>query len=59
VSSAIVEQAATNNALWCDADCATHQGPGAFHEDLWINRLGVPPAYPDVVTLTGASAAAA
>lgn len=56
--SEIVEQAAYNNALWCDAVCATHQGAGEFHRDLWINRFGAPRYYPDVVTLVGGDAAA-
>jgi hypothetical protein len=55
----IVGRAAYNNALWCDAVCATHQGAGEFHERLWINRRGVPRYYPDVVTLAGPGAASA
>jgi hypothetical protein len=59
MTSEIVAQAAFNNALWCDAVCSTHQGRGEFHQDLWINRFGVPRYYPDVVTLTGVNAASA
>jgi hypothetical protein len=59
MTNKIVAQAAYNNALWCDAVCSTHHGSGEFHEDLWINRIGVPRYYPDVVTLTGAAAASA
>jgi len=59
VTDEIVAQAAYNNALWCDAVCSTHHGRGEFHHDLWINRVGVPRYYPDVVTLTGASVASA
>lgn len=49
----IVEQAAHNNALWCDAVCSTHFGPGEFSKSHWLNRRGVPRYYPDLVTLTG------
>jgi hypothetical protein len=59
MTNEIVAQAAYNNALWCDAVCSTHQGSGEFHEELWINRFGVPRHYPDVVTLIGANAASA
>ena len=59
VQKGIVGLAARNNALWCDTICSTHQGPGEFHEDLWINRKGVPRFYPDAVTLAGADAAVA
>ena len=55
----ILARAAYNNALWCDAVCATHGGAGEFHEDLWIQRRGAPRYYPDVVTLRGAESAAA
>jgi hypothetical protein len=55
----MVEQAARNNALWCDKVCAARDGPGEFHETLWLNRHGVPRYYPDVVTLTDAGSAAA
>jgi hypothetical protein len=50
----IVGQAAHNNAVWCDAVCSTHSGPGEFHPSYWLNRHGVPEYYPDLVTLTGA-----
>jgi hypothetical protein len=48
-----VEQAAYNNALWCDAVCSTHHGQGEFSKSHWLNRRGVPRYYPDLVTLTG------
>ena len=54
-----VKRAAYNNALWCDAVCSAHDCPGEFHETLWINRLGTPRYYPDVVTLTEPVTAAA
>jgi hypothetical protein len=50
----VVEMAAYNNAVWCDAVCSTHFGPGEFAPDHWLNRHGVPEYYPDFVTLTGA-----
>jgi hypothetical protein len=53
MTSEIVEQAACNNALWCDAVCSTHNGPGEFRRTHWLNRLGAPRYYPDLVTLTG------
>jgi hypothetical protein len=59
MTSGLVEQAARNNALWCDKLCAAHRGPGEFHETLWLNRHGVPRYHPDVVTLAGAGSAAA
>jgi hypothetical protein len=55
----LVEQAACNNALWCEKVCAAHGRSGEFRETLWLNRHGVPRYYPDVVTLTGAGSAAA
>ena len=55
--SVSVEQAALNNALWCDAVCSTHAGPGEFRRELWINPRGAPLFYPDVITLLGAEAA--
>jgi hypothetical protein len=54
--SEIVKRAAYNNALWCDAICAAHRGAGEFHQSYWLNRLGAPERYPDMVTLTGSSA---
>jgi hypothetical protein len=49
----LIEPAAHNNALWCDAVCRVHGRPGEFHDGLWLNRLGTPAFYPDVVTLAG------
>lgn len=53
-SSRTVEQAARNNALWCDAVCRVHGRPGEFHETLWLNHHGTPEFYPDAVTLADA-----
>ena len=46
------EQAARNNAIWCDTVCRAHGIPGEFHDALWINRHSVPRFYSNVVTLT-------
>ena len=51
----IIAQAAHNNAVWCDAVCSTHSGPGEFYPSCWLNRHGAPEYYPDLVTLTGAA----
>ena len=52
----VVEKAAYSNAVWCDAVCSTHSGPGEFASDHWLTRHGAPEYYPDLVTLTGAAA---
>ena len=52
-----LDAAARNNALWCDAVCATHGRPGIFDALLWATRLGAPRLYPDVVTLAGPASA--
>lgn len=46
-----VEQAARNNAIWCDTLCRAHGAAGEFHEALWLNRNPVSRFYPNVVTL--------
>jgi hypothetical protein len=46
-----VEQAARNNAVWCETICRVHGTPGEFHDTLWLNRHPVPRFYPNVVTL--------
>lgn len=51
MTDATVEQAARNNALWCDAVCAAHGAPGDFLPTVWMNRHGTPRYYPDLVTL--------
>lgn len=56
-SGARAEQAALNNALWCDAVCRAGGVPGAFYESLWLNLQRVPPFYPNAVTLTASGAA--
>jgi len=45
-----VEQAARNNAVWCETICRVHGTPGEFHDTLWLNRHPVPRFYPNVVT---------
>jgi hypothetical protein len=47
-----VEQAARNNAIWCDTMCRAHGAPGEFHEAAWLNRHIVPRFYPNLVTLS-------
>lgn len=54
-----VEQAARNNAIWCDTICRAHGAPGEFHESVWFNRNPVPRFYPNVVTLSNQRPAAA
>jgi hypothetical protein len=46
-----VEQAARNNAIWCDTICCVHGAAGEFHESVWLNRNPVPRFYPNAVTL--------
>jgi hypothetical protein len=53
-----VEQAARNNAQWCDSMCRAHGSPGEFHEAVWLNRHPVPRFYPNLVTLCCQRAAA-
>ena len=50
-----VEQAAQNNACWCDAMCCSHGCPGEFREAAWLNFKPTPPLYPNVTTLGGVS----
>src|SRR3954464_2111305 len=56
MKSISIALAAQNNAIWCDAVCRAHDRPGEFHEVLWLNRLGTPRFYPDVVTTAGVEA---
>lgn len=48
-----IEQAAHNNAIWCDTVCRAHGRSGAFHEALWLTWQAPPPFYPSAVTLQG------
>lgn len=52
--SSKVQQAAHNNALWCNTVCRAHGIPGEFHAHLWLNHHRVPRFYPNVVTLSSA-----
>jgi len=45
------QQAARNNAAWCDVVCRAHGRPGELLDGLWVNRHETPPLYPNVVTL--------
>ena len=45
------QQAAANNASWCNAVCAAHAGPGRVDAGLWWHEGPVPRFYPNAVTL--------
>jgi hypothetical protein len=47
----LLEAAVYENALWCDAVCEAHGGPGEFLDNLWLNLHGAPRFYPDAITL--------
>ncbi len=47
-----VEQAARNNALWCDTICRTHGRPGEFQDQMWLSRHQTPRFFPNAVTLS-------
>ncbi len=47
-----IEQAARNNAIWCDTICRAHGIPGEVQDYLWLNRHQVPRFYPNAVTLS-------
>lgn len=53
MSRDLVERAALNNALWCDAVSKAWGQAGEFHDGYWVHRFGAPRLYPDVVTLKG------
>ena len=53
-----IEQAARNNAIWCDTVCRAHDTPGEFHDEVWLNRHPVPRFYSNAVTLSDQRAAA-
>jgi hypothetical protein len=53
-----LEQAANNNARWCDTVYRTHGKPGEFAKGIWLNRQGSLPFYPNAVTLTSGAEAA-
>jgi len=59
MTSGKAEQAALNNAFWCDAVCRTHGIPGEFRDVAWVNTGQVPRFYPNVVTLAGVGQAVA
>ncbi len=46
-----VEQAARNNAIWCDTVCRAHGLSGEFLDAVWVYRHPAPAYYPNVVTL--------
>ena len=45
------QQAAANNASWCNAVCAAHAVPGRVDAGLWWHGGPVPRFYPNAVTL--------
>jgi len=47
------EQAARNNARWCDAVCRAHGSAGEFGPGYWLHRRSGPPFYPNLVTCRG------
>ncbi len=49
--SALICEAARNNAEWCDAFCRTHGIAGRFSAGFWSSPRRTPPLYPDAVTL--------
>ena len=44
------EQAARNNARWCDTVCRAHGSAGEFEPGYWVHRHASPPFYPNLVT---------
>jgi len=44
------EQAAHNNARWCDTICRAHGRPGEFFDGLWLCGHETPRFYPNAVT---------
>jgi hypothetical protein len=53
-----IEQAACNNAIWCDTVCRAHGIPGEFYDALWVNQHSVPRFYSNAVTLSDQRGAA-
>lgn len=47
-----VEQAAHNNARWCNTMCRAHDASGEFHQAAWLTRHPAPRFYPNLVTLS-------
>jgi hypothetical protein len=52
-----VQEAALNNAEWCDAFCRTHGIAGRFDAAAWSSAERTPPFYPDAVTLVSGCSA--
>ncbi|MGH2625561.1 MAG: hypothetical protein ACRDHY_02785, partial [Anaerolineales bacterium] len=51
MSAVRAEEAAKNNAFWCDAVCRAHGKPGVFADPMWWNPNSVPQFYSNGVTL--------
>jgi hypothetical protein len=56
--SKAIEQAARNNAEWCDTVARMHDAAGRFAADVWFSERKLPPFYPNLVTLTAQGEAA-
>jgi hypothetical protein len=53
-----VQEAALNNAEWCDAFCRAHGIAGRFEADAWSSAQRTPPLYSDAVALVAGCSAA-
>lgn len=51
MSPSRAEQAARNNAIWCDTVCRAHGLAGELLDSVWVNRRPSPRYYPNLVTL--------
>lgn len=49
-----LQQVVTNNALWCDTICRSHNTPGKFYENYWMISQQAPAYYPNLITLSPA-----
>jgi len=58
-NEAKLDQAVQNNAHWYEALCRVHGVPGERHGGYWISRGAMPPYMSNLITLTGATHAAA
>lgn len=52
METSAAQQAAYNNAFWCNTVCSAHQNPGVFEPDIWFTTRPAPRFYPNAVTLT-------
>lgn len=47
----LAQQAAANNASWCDLVCRLHGIEGQLLDEAWTSPVRTPPLFPDAVTL--------